>query len=214
MRIVSPFKDYYDCIQSVGFTKEPLFIRDTKSVHFFPQYLIPRATRYKNDDNYDVGCIGFCGTIYPYIRTGNSFDGYQYYYSTKKWGKYSSILEMVSVDWQNKGKIYNRDCSKINDELKTPIFHIDYSRDREVDGQKWRGYQEKNPNLSLLQFQQIKDPYTAFQEIEQWLCNQASPEKPIPQISNNDMIEAKGFDLKYSFRKEKNENKKQRSRNK
>jgi hypothetical protein len=36
-----------------------------------------------------------------------------------------------------------------------------------------------------------------------YLSNQAAPEKPIPAISNSDMIEAKGFDLKNSFRKAK-----------
>lgn len=32
-----------------------------------------------------------------------------------------------------------------------------------------------------------------------WVCK---PEKPIPKISNEDMIASKGFD-KYSFRKDK-----------
>lgn len=60
-----------------------------------------------------------------------------------------------------------------------------------------------NASLRDFDFMRIKDPYTAFQEISMYLGNMAFPNKPIPKISNNDMIEAKGFDLKHSFRKDK-----------
>ena len=64
-----------------------------------------------------------------------------------------------------------------------------------------------NPCLRVYQFFKIMDAYTCFQEIAMFMSNMANPEKPIPQISNNDMIQAKGFDLKYSFRKDKSTDK-------
>lgn len=43
--------------------------------------------------------------------------------------------------------------------------------------------------------------YTAYQELQMWMSNQAIPHKPIPKVSDKDMVTAKGFD-KWSFRKE------------
>lgn len=58
-----------------------------------------------------------------------------------------------------------------------------------------------NAQLNKFNFQRIKPPYQAFQELQQYLANIAVPIKPLPIISNSDMIQAKGFDLKESFRK-------------
>lgn len=60
-------------------------------------------------------------------------------------------------------------------------------------------------NASLKQYEFYKkfDSYTAFQELQMFLGNQASPEKPIPHVSDRDLMEGKGFDYKWSFRKEK-----------
>ncbi len=70
--------------------------------------------------------------------------------------------------------------------------------DRADPGQKiiW------NHSLREYEFVRIKDPYTAFQEISMYLGNMAFPNKPIPEMSDEDMAFIKGFD-KYSFRKDK-----------
>jgi hypothetical protein len=60
-----------------------------------------------------------------------------------------------------------------------------------------------NPRLASTGFQKIFDVQQAYQTLRVWLCNQAAPNKPIPEVSNADMIVAKGFDLKSSFRKPK-----------
>ena len=60
-----------------------------------------------------------------------------------------------------------------------------------------------NTPLKSVEFYRLFDAHQTFQELEMWLNNQAQPRKPIPEISNDDMIESKGFDLKSSFRKEK-----------
>jgi hypothetical protein len=59
-----------------------------------------------------------------------------------------------------------------------------------------------NPRLADIEFYRVIDPYTAFQEIQMFLGGLAAPEKTIPKISDKDMIEIKGFDKKWSFRKE------------
>jgi hypothetical protein len=46
----------------------------------------------------------------------------------------------------------------------------------------------------------IMDAYTAYQEATMFMGNLAAPEKPIPQMSDEDMVGIKGFD-RFSFRK-------------
>jgi hypothetical protein len=65
----------------------------------------------------------------------------------------------------------------------------------------------KNPRLASINFQKVIPPYQAYQSLRMWLSNKAMPNKPIPEISNKDMIVAKGFDLKTSFRNPKDKNK-------
>jgi hypothetical protein len=49
----------------------------------------------------------------------------------------------------------------------------------------------------------VFDPYVAYHKIDSYLNNKAIPIKEIPKISDEIMIEIKGFDLKTSFRKPK-----------
>ena len=58
-----------------------------------------------------------------------------------------------------------------------------------------------NAPLSDLDFAKVMPPYQAYQEIRMFLGNMAQPEKPIPQIDDETMVEIKGHGGKYSFRK-------------
>ena len=70
-----------------------------------------------------------------------------------------------------------------------------------------------NAELKGLNFYRIFPTALAFQEISMYLGGVLGQGNPvIPEISNNDMIEAKGFDLKTSFRKEKSDKKKRRKK--
>lgn len=61
---------------------------------------------------------------------------------------------------------------------------------------------ELNACLKAVEFHRLVDPFTTFQEIQMFLGGLAAPEKSIPPVSDKDMIVAKGFDLKTSFRKD------------
>ena len=58
-----------------------------------------------------------------------------------------------------------------------------------------------NARLADYQFYRVKDPFTAYQNLSMYLGGLASPERSIPPISDSDMLQAKGFDKKWSFRK-------------
>lgn len=61
-----------------------------------------------------------------------------------------------------------------------------------------------NPKLKDYQFDRIKDSFTAFQEISIYLSNILVEQKETVVIEDKFRIEQHGFDLKKSFRKEKN----------
>ncbi len=65
-----------------------------------------------------------------------------------------------------------------------------------------RGIIVVNGILSQFNFQKIFSPPQAYQEIQMFLANIATPMKPIPHVSDEDLIGAKGFD-KFSFRRDK-----------
>ena len=56
--------------------------------------------------------------------------------------------------------------------------------------------------LKEVHFQSVFDPYLAYQEITMFMGRIGWPGNRIPEVSDKDMIQAKGFDLKASFRKD------------
>jgi hypothetical protein len=57
-----------------------------------------------------------------------------------------------------------------------------------------------NECLKELEFFKLIDTYRAYQEVQMYLGAMAQPNKPIPAVSDKDMVSIKGFD-KWSFRK-------------
>jgi len=63
-----------------------------------------------------------------------------------------------------------------------------------------------NPQLdkSSVDFITVKDPFTAYQELEQFISMQLTDKDPQPrQLTDKEKIVSHGFDVKSSFRKEK-----------
>ena len=63
-----------------------------------------------------------------------------------------------------------------------------------------------NPMLKDTGFVKIKNPFDAHQELDMWFSNKGQPLKPIPDISDKDMRDIKGFD-NFSFKKPPSEKK-------
>ncbi len=57
-----------------------------------------------------------------------------------------------------------------------------------------------NACLKELDFFKVIDTYTAFQELQMFMGGMARPNKPIPHVSDKNMVSIKGFD-EWSFRK-------------
>lgn len=110
------------------------------------------------------------------------------------------------------GATWPRNCARI--EFQQFFERVEQSQDHYADvftehrcpiwTYQKGGWREKsklilNPGIKEFEFFRVFDPYTAFQEISMFLGGMASPEKPIPPISDEDLAACKGFD-KWSFR--------------
>ncbi len=160
--------------------------------------------------------IGFCGKIYPMLRVSaiRQLDTYALCYDVaqvdafveqmctkrqvadysrkKRWRTDSSHdeIEAFFAECQKRTNAYQHifienKCPIFVGQLSTHACSIMY-----------------NAALNMLEFYRIIDTYTTFQELAMYFGNIAQPNKPIPAVSDKDMIVAKGFD-KHSFRKDK-----------
>lgn len=222
MRIISDFHDYYDKVYAYSASNEILYKRKEKEVEIKKvSYGQLRWSDNLFDD--ETAYIGFCGKIYPVVKLKLNLRGYNGYYDPsyyfydwpacenylkenlerKYWDKshgnwkqtqsFFSLRGWFKTALPNMAKNLEYLCKEYEND---PVFWAD------VHGWDWK---HRKPTLvvgpiSGFGFQQVFNPYLAYLEIEKWLSNVAAPPRPIPEISNNDLIEAKGFDLKTSFR--------------
>lgn len=176
--------------------------------------------------------IGFCGKIYPHITVAKRFqqwptepivchtieqvrDAVRVLFRDDVYDSFITPDRKKRFWKRNKWNLYSYDDlkkfmeafgdhDKLFEEHKAPIFVVHGFFGPWYCGSSPHGNEVTiNDTLSQYAFQKVFDPYQAFQKLSMYLGNMAFPNKPIPAISNEDMIAAKGFDLRYSFRADK-----------
>lgn len=216
MLITSKFHDYYDSASTYGIDKTIVYNRtrrelvDPDKIGIYSRDFTIKSGKGSGNWSTDYFLIGFCGNSFPCIRvTGKSFgvsvvlvDDYFYDMesltnATAPYGADEYISNQYTV-WR-------------------PHYHHGLWFDTEVPDDAFRKYNSPilvyhrnrnsnyiltvNPKLSDFKFMRMKDPHTAFQEIQQYLSGVlGSPEKETVTISDKDMAVSKGFD-KWSFKK-------------
>lgn len=174
----------------------------------------------------ESAAIGFCGKVYPVVKiniaTGNgNVDSHgcykiedvdslleanlkdkdlDVYYGNKslrelglRWPSGTSFSRKLFKGYFEKDQ--NALLAKFFTEERCPVFVMQY-----------HGYSKEKNKLVVngclkdWQFFKIFDTYTAFQELSMYIGGMAAPEKEIPDVSDSDMLVAKGYD-KWSFRK-------------
>jgi hypothetical protein len=227
MIINSDFKDYYDYLLVTGRDTTIVYDRQTKDINReeIDKLILDNVSRLsysisikinKKQNRWEYiptyfssGMIGFCGQFYPYITTGHSANkqySYKCFFSLdalkKEFGSNLCNFDNQTFSWGDDRGRYNfverinRIKSLANDNLfikfNTPIFII---------APNYNGPIFLNPCLRVYNFEIIKDPYTAFQDIMMYISGVlGKKEKDTIQISDVDMASKKGFD-KWSFRK-------------
>jgi hypothetical protein len=217
MRIHSPFRDYYDNVQ----TQEDngvKFVRNTIKVakpldglrELFN--LVPIFHRYRPEWPISTNLVGFCGKFIPFYSypTTPGSNKREFCYtletikqmiSTCKVKEDQSFLMWDEERYFNKKNwkncLINLARFKGDDlfrEIESPIFHLYRDNNRTV--------LEINPPLNKLQFQKVMDPWQAFQELEMFIGSTLAKQvDPIVPISDVLKAETHGFDRKWSFRK-------------
>jgi len=252
MRLISKTRDYYDCIQAMGYDDYPVYVREMQKV--------PTPDYWKKDRNFTEhvghiqvvtehrlpttdglctpGQVAFCGRFYPFYE----FRGKHYYNFDKlkaavaaatvdrdyfDWDKAKRLLavmndEKVRSGWRGSRwwgtpslsrKSWN--WAMENRSWTVPLETHRYFRAPIIATSPEKGIAVVvNPVLRMYKFEQVKDPYTAWQEISMFMGNElATQMDPNPEITDEMRAESKGFD-KWSFRRHSTESKKPRKKRK
>jgi hypothetical protein len=226
MRIVDKRRDYYDGVQATGQDRSIQYIRTPEVIEMAFSSMFNRKSEkplwtfpvlfdsYSSEIHVTTHIVGFCGNIYGVL-------------ALRQAGKSTFCVNLAQVDAYmaktldeeqhrryRAGGRFNQSRSSFNvffeacaqrketfrhmfEEKRSPIFLASHgsSLDRRYDTQiEW------NALLGQVHFQKVFPPFQAFQEIRIFLSNMAQPEKPIPQLSDEDMAHSKGHGDRYSFR--------------
>jgi hypothetical protein len=228
MRILSSFKDYYDCIQKYGEYSEPLYNRENQVFTTFDPTFRTNSSYndgkpffrwpIKKDGNLNwLGgetctlnnyqwLVGFAGKLYPLIRYSsvglavNCYTIAEVDFAIEEYGDKKEKKDYNSGYTGLWCGFTRKNCER--------FFDTHSKLDVPAFFEEYpifvaaRGEIVFNAYLSNIEFYKVLDAYTAFQELEMWFGKKAFPEKTIPAVSDKDMAAAKGFD-KFSFRKDK-----------
>lgn len=210
MRIISPFRDYYD--QHDYAESDDIYIRKSKEI-------IEDCSRSRNGINLDFIIIGFCGEIYPLIRAHKSalingkneiteeFCFSSKEYETIKLKESSSLFD----NWYHPPSgFFSKDFSSHKEEFikyGVPIFVKKINRYNDVILKF-----ELNARLVDYKFGKIKDAQTAYQDVDMFISGVLGNKESMVEIDDKHRIKAHGYD-EDSFRMPKGR-KKPRRKNK
>lgn len=230
MFIVSKFHDFYDVGSSYGIDKTCVYKRKVDTVtikggnnfHWRDESngadLIydesrPRTVN-QREYNFRTLAIGFCGVIYPCIQINMTHchitvpylfynaDDYMNFVTThnlRKAKRRYSFYSQVEYTAEYAKRFFDGSFNVFNElffDHKSPIFVAEYSR-----GGKFKI--TFNDKLKKFKFYQVKDSFTAFQEVYMYLSGViGNTEVDMVQISDKDQLYKKGFDDK-SFKTSK-----------
>jgi len=227
MKIKSNFHDYYDIALKHGMD-DVLFVRKRKEIPIKdikfhlpefgflhgPELEFSRGNLKKNEIKYfySEGVI-FCGKFYPIIWSALSKEGYYLFGEDKFFcpeKQFMALKTKYSYGLIPRTQNRIRELSYVNftdlhRELGSPIIWVGL-----YPGKRVVGREETviiNPTLRKIEFQKVKDPYTAFQDIDYFISNFMGRMPEMVVLSNDDRLEKHGFDKKTSFRKDKTKKK-------
>ncbi len=162
--------------------------------------------------------IGFCGVYY--VAVFNTMPDDVKTHSMAYFGE-----DILKLDWQERKSSRKFVHPKVIIEQMLKQWHLKTDNDlffkfnspifvkeiqHSLSKYEWKNKQlylnkfEINPNLNNYQFYKVQDAFTAFQALQSYISGVlGTKENQIIEVSNKDKIVKAGFDLKTSFRKDK-----------
>lgn len=214
----------------MGQDRSLVYVRNKKEEDGIPP--VPGCAHFINTHRFassynlevDDYTVGFCGKIYlvlelrkkntylkpfeeqpkkfcfntedvtEFIHSNFKEDVIEYYESKdaklRDWSWYHK-KRFIADSFQKMGE-WRENYKKVFTTHECPLFVADHTK-RKIT---------YNGLLKEVEFYRMFDPYQAFQELSMYWGSLATPQKPMPEISDETMAEIKGFD-KFSFRKDK-----------
>lgn len=225
MLIVSRFHDYYDsAVGYGGVDKTVVYQRVETDLRKNPGSLHWASERFTVFGNVTIYVqpiyVGFCGEMFPaigFLRSTDSLENFVYRYSVDaaleeftsrgiplklgskrdRWRfRRLGIADIDSVQdvkgFFSEAPVNKQKAMDAFTEHKVPVFYYRACDDNFV----------LNPCLKSLGFQQVKDSFTAFQEIHGYISGVLGVDaRPMVELSDESKIEKHGF-FEWSFRKE------------
>ncbi len=216
MRIISGFRDYYDYIANQNIDNKIVYERHCVEYKDGLRLVGPHKADILDLFDRKVVCtIHFCGTRYKFIFSEGEFiydlkimfdmvKAIKKYEDTRSLpGYYSLATSFFSWDKNFRNfETHNQPSpTDLNAKLNTPVV-LEFPFSANVGHSQYKAY-FTNIRLASIGFPAVIAPEQAFMQIYNFLI----PAEVQPDINPDNMnrYEAKGFDLKTSFRKEKKE---------
>jgi hypothetical protein len=216
MRIIAAKRDYYDCLQKSDEDWQTLYLRTPRTEHLH-NWPFPYVSLVLGNIDCEVIVIGFCGRIYPCLNLGVADTASALCWNADQVAEFirqhgSDITKLFHFSRLTKRQYrraggqqrrivaFFQECARGQDKWKpffdahrTPIFVARRSRLKYL--------LECNALLSPFEFYRFIPPAQAYQEVRVWIENTAVPLKPMPEIDDETLAAAKGFD-RHSFRQD------------
>lgn len=200
MRIISSWRDFYDGGMAYGLDRSIIYVRESQEIKL-------DNDKYHSYDSLNPFYVGFCGKIYPGVM--HLYPDKNYNYQYKIFYKKEEVVQFIednpdldrllSFDKYSKSS-FNKHFTEENysglknifSKYNVPCFVKDIHKNVLIT----------NPPLRDWEFFKVLDPWTTYLELSMYVSGVLlSNVKPIPEIDDETLASAKGFD-KWSFRKE------------
>lgn len=220
MLIISKFHDYYDRAIGMGIDKTVVYKRLVDDTNWGKEYGFNTEPRYpfvgikRKGEIWDftvlMYSVGFCGFWYPLVSlNGCTTNGFEkrlcptIMYDKDEFRSFLTKFEIADekryghrlLTQGGRDKFFRcKEDQTLFQKHKCPVILQDLNR----GGLNYR----LNPTLSEWQFQRMKDPYSAFQDIFMYISGVlGASHREIITLRDIDKIHKHGFD-KFSFRKQ------------
>lgn len=188
------------------------------------EHRVYRGDPGRSPETYDIGYVYvlFAGMLYGGIalrnkESGLKFDEITYYWDTYSWKAKANEIGYVgnsTLFYGNNKETEGEECFRlvaikgddilsawaIDNKISIAVACEFYCKNNREE------YYKINPCLKDINFQKVIDPFTAFQQLEQWISGVIGNTEVIPEMPDKDKVAAHGFD-RWSFRKHKLDNK-------